>query len=232
VLNLIVNAGEAIPKDRRRARVVVEAHLSDDGKAVRLAVSDNGRGMTIATKHRALDLFFTTKSRGMGTGLGLPLVRKVAVRAGGDIELTSSPGKGTTVVMKLPLAPANPSMSVSDAAGMRSAAISISDHRTAALISQILIAARAQVNAVRPDRPGKADLWVTEPVASSLAAAKRWCRGTRRSLVLVGVPSKASVKEWAALGALVIDPPDDFEAMREIIGQAIAREWSSNGGIE
>ena len=232
VLNLIVNAGEAIPKDRRRARVVVEAHLSDDGKAVRLAVSDNGRGMTIATKHRALDLFFTTKSRGMGTGLGLPLVRKVAVRAGGDIELTSSPGKGTTVVMKLPLAPANPSMAVSDAAGMRSAAISISDHRTAALISQILIAARAQVNAVRPDRPGKADLWVTEPVASSLAAAKRWCRGTRRSQVLVGVPSKASVKEWAALGALVIDPPDDFEAMREIIGQAIAREWSSNGGVE
>jgi PAS domain S-box-containing protein len=230
VLNLIVNAGEAIPKDHRQARVVVEARMSEDGEAVHLSVSDNGRGMTQATKDRALDLFFTTKSRGMGTGLGLPLVRKVAARAGGDIELTSSPGKGTTVVMKLLLAPGNAAAAALDAAIVRSAAISVADHRTSALISQILIAAKAHVKIVRPDRPGKADLWVTQPGAASLAAARGWCRISGRSLVLVGAPSRASVKAWASLGALIIDPPDDFEAMREIIGRAIAAECSSKGG--
>ncbi|MCX5689247.1 MAG: PAS domain-containing sensor histidine kinase [Planctomycetota bacterium] len=230
MLNLIVNAGEAMPKERRNARVVVAGRMSDDGKAVHLSVSDNGRGMTQATQHRALDLFFTTKSRGMGTGLGLPMVRKVAVRAGGDIEITSSLGKGTTVIMKLPLAPGNRVIKVSQKSTGISAAISVADHRTAALICQILIAAKANVNVVRPDRPGKVDLWVTEPLAASLDAAKRWCRGGTRTLVLVGAPSKVRLKAWEGLGAMVIDPPDDFEAMREIIGQAITADWKNKGG--
>jgi PAS domain S-box-containing protein len=104
MLNLIVNAGEALPAGRRPARIRVWARAGDDGKTIRLGVSDNGRGMAHSVQRRAFDLFFTTKPRSMGTGLGLPLARKVALRAGGTIELKSEAGKGTTVVMVLPAA--------------------------------------------------------------------------------------------------------------------------------
>jgi PAS domain S-box-containing protein len=102
VLNLLVNAAESMPPGRRDPLVKVWATASDDGRTVRLGVTDNGRGMTREVQRRAFDLFFTTKARGMSTGLGLPLVRKVAVRAGGLVDLSSSPGRGTTVVLTLP----------------------------------------------------------------------------------------------------------------------------------
>ena len=232
MLNLIVNAGEAIPKERRNARVVIEAQLSDDAKSVRLGVTDNGRGMTQTVRERAMDLFFTTKARGMGTGLGLPLVRKVAIRAGGNIEMSSRPGKGTAVVMLLSVAPLGTTHATSGATSGRAAVVSVKDHRTAGLVSQILIAAGARVKGGRVDRPGKADLWVTDPTPQSLAAAQSWLRTRQRSLVVVGPPPKSSTKQWAALGALIIDPPDDFEAMRDIIGRAISRESDNASGAK
>lgn len=77
MLNLIVNAGEAIPKGRK-GKIRVWADAPSGTRVVRLGVTDNGSGMTREVQRRALDLFFTTKSRSMGTGLGLPLARKVA----------------------------------------------------------------------------------------------------------------------------------------------------------
>ena len=71
---------------------------------MRLSVSDNGAGMTEEVRRRALEMFFTTKPRGLGTGLGLPLVRKVAEGAGGVLEIESAVGKGTTVTLVLPKA--------------------------------------------------------------------------------------------------------------------------------
>lgn len=109
VLNLIVNAGEAIqsmPKLPRRARVRLWAHAvgsnSGRGRHVHVGVGDNGPGMSPEIKARAFDAFFTTKSRGLGTGLGLPLVRSVVVTAGGELDVDSKPGKGTEVVLSLP----------------------------------------------------------------------------------------------------------------------------------
>lgn len=112
VLNLIVNAGEAIPGPSVRKRVqgvvcVTADPLSDaSGSWVRLCVCDNGIGMTDEVKRRAFEMFFTTKSRGLGTGLGLPLVRNVVERAGGRVEIDSTLGKGTSVTLILPIAQA------------------------------------------------------------------------------------------------------------------------------
>src|SRR5205814_2322276 len=101
MLNLIANAGESIPEGRRRGHISITA-APGEGDVVRISVKDNGRGMAPEVRRRAFDLFFTTKSRSMGKGLGLPLARKVAMRAGGDIELTSEPGRGTSAVLVLP----------------------------------------------------------------------------------------------------------------------------------
>jgi PAS domain S-box-containing protein len=222
VLNLIVNAGEAIPEGRRQGKVRVWAKPADRRGAVRLGVTDNGRGMAPAVQRRAFDLFFTTKSRSMGTGLGLPLAQKVAMRAGGNIVLTSEPGAGTIVVLELPTAKASAAKPTKLAPGSGSATVSVRDHRIAALISQILTAAGYQVTPGKIGEPGKANLWVTRPTLKALEAALRWRkRHSERSVVLLGPPPKSAQAKWAAIDATIIEHPNDFEAIRMALGHAI-----------
>ena len=107
VLNLVVNAGEAIgntPTGGKEAEVLLRARevRSDARHEVEICVADNGPGMTDHVRRHALDMFFTTKQRGMGTGLGLTLARSVVERAGGSVEIDSKLGRGTSVSMRLP----------------------------------------------------------------------------------------------------------------------------------
>ncbi|MBK7405690.1 MAG: PAS domain S-box protein [Phycisphaerales bacterium] len=229
VLNLIVNAGEAIPEGRREGRVRITAKPVDGGRSVRLGITDNGRGMGSRVQRRAFDLFFTTKSRSMGTGLGLPLARKVALRAGGDIVLTSEPGAGTTVELILPTTKSGSAKAARRAPGDRTAAVSVGNHRTAALISQILIANGYRVKPASGEAPGRASLWVTKPTPKALDAAPRWRKGhPERAVVLLGAPPKHARAKWATIGATVIDSPADFEAIRLALGHAA--EGGDHGG--
>lgn len=219
ILNLIVNAGEAIPSGRRGAKVRLQARTSDSGRCVRIEVIDNGTGMAPATQRRAFDLFFTTKTRSMGTGLGLPLARKVAIRAGGDIEIRSQAGRGTTVTLVLPSLTEPDGDGGSSTTESRRATVSVSDHRVAALIAQVLSGAGLRTNPLGGKGPGEADLWMTDPTRAALAAAKRWRhQHPERIVVLVGVPARPLRKAWEAIAATVIDPPIDFEAIRKTLG--------------
>jgi hypothetical protein len=224
VLNLIINAGESIPisGSRRRGRVRVWADTIRHGRAVRLGVTDNGRGMRPATLRRAFDLFFTTKARGMGTGLGLPLARKVALRAGGHVELKSEPGKGTTAMLILPVS--DPASGRAAAPPPRTATMNVRNARKAALILQMLSAAGVAVKPAHRAKPGNARLWVTDPTTGALVVARAWRRRSpRRAILLVGRPAQRSRGAWEALGAIAIDPPDDVETIRHALSVLLPR---------
>ncbi|MEX2625549.1 MAG: HAMP domain-containing sensor histidine kinase [Ilumatobacteraceae bacterium] len=99
ILDLAANARDAMP-DGGTLRVAVR-RTSDRGV---LVVSDTGRGMSDDELRHCFEPFFTTKPTGKGTGLGLALTYGLVHQSGGDIEVRSDPGRGTTFEISLPLA--------------------------------------------------------------------------------------------------------------------------------
>lgn len=79
----------------------IEAPGRMGGERVRIVITDHGSGMDRKTQARLFEPFFTTKKR--GTGLGLSIVRQIIDLHGGNIEVESEPGKGTTFRIELPL---------------------------------------------------------------------------------------------------------------------------------
>jgi CheY-like chemotaxis protein len=113
LLNLALNGRDAMPEGGRLT-IATELHRAtkDDpnvapGDWVVIAVSDTGAGMTPTVAARAFEPFFTTKAASTGSGLGLSVVYGVIKQLGGEIALTSEPGKGTTVRIFLPRVPAD-----------------------------------------------------------------------------------------------------------------------------
>ena len=102
LLNLLLNAGDAVPKTG--GRVVIRAARRGD-RAVRLEVEDNGRGIAPEIQARLFEPFVTTKEVGKGTGLGLAVCRGLVEAAGGTIGVEKGSEGGARFVLDLPAAP-------------------------------------------------------------------------------------------------------------------------------
>lgn len=109
VLNLVINARDAMPKGGRLS-VSVEVTEQDSGNGlapgtyVRVTVTDTGTGMNKETLAKATEPFFSTKEVGKGTGLGLSMVDGLARQLNGALRLHSEAGHGTRAELWLPVA--------------------------------------------------------------------------------------------------------------------------------
>lgn len=103
LVNLLKNAAQAIQEARREMPLIrVSTRLVPPFAEVR--VEDNGIGMNISTSRQIFDPFFTTKAVGQGTGLGLSISHFIiSQRHHGRIEVSSTPGVGTTFILSIPL---------------------------------------------------------------------------------------------------------------------------------
>ena len=100
LMNLYANARDAMPEG---GELRIEAGKRG-GKAL-VIVSDMGCGMNKETQERCFDPFFTTKEISKGTGLGLSTTYGIVKEHGGEIEVSSKLGRGSTFKLYLPLAP-------------------------------------------------------------------------------------------------------------------------------
>lgn len=101
LLNLAVNARDAMDG---HGALTIRTLDDGDGKALAVQVIDTGCGMSPAVLERVFDPFYTTKPAGQGTGLGMSQVFAFCRQSGGEVQISSTEGEGTSVAMLLPVA--------------------------------------------------------------------------------------------------------------------------------
>lgn len=232
VFNLIKNAGDAL-RGTTGGRVQVSAQMLDAPPAgcglkstsapgrhwVRLSVSDNGLGMSEEVKARATEPFFTTKTRGLSTGLGLSLVHGIVTTAGGAVDIESQPGQGATIAMIIPEAPdsAGQAPSNADAEIKPQAVVTLPDQRSRMLVVQMLDSLGYAVRV--DDAPAiddQAALWVTQSTPAALETADKFVAFHPGRAVLVAGPVEPA---QAKPGILSMGETLRFSRVRDMIRQ-------------
>jgi PAS domain S-box-containing protein len=129
IINLAVNARDAMPGGGRLRLETAAVELADDDPAVAadlapgswvvLSVSDSGHGMNDEVKRHLFEPFFTTKENGKGTGLGLSTVYGIVSQTRGAVRVASAPGEGTAFTIYLPRVSGSAVLAGTDSAAPR-----------------------------------------------------------------------------------------------------------------
>lgn len=102
ISKVATNAAQAVADNLNpKSNPKIEIYAGDCGSFVEIMISDNGAGMDGEVFERALEPLYST--RGFGVGLGLPISEQILKRHGGDIQIESQDGQGTTVTISIPV---------------------------------------------------------------------------------------------------------------------------------
>ncbi|WP_051302179.1 two-component system sensor histidine kinase NtrB [Salibacterium aidingense] len=99
ILNALRNSMDAFPEGRKDNRFSLESYARNDSLMIRL--EDNGEGIPEEVLRNIGKPFFTTKEK--GTGVGIPLCKKIMQEHNGTFDIESEPGKGTVITLSFPL---------------------------------------------------------------------------------------------------------------------------------
>ena len=100
ILNIIANACQAI---ENKGTITIKTNI--EGEKLLISIMDSGRGISKENLNKILDPFFTTNDPGKGTGLGLSIAYNILQEHSGTLEYDSILGKGTKVIITLPIKP-------------------------------------------------------------------------------------------------------------------------------
>jgi signal transduction histidine kinase len=98
-LNLFTNASDAMPQG---GTLTLQVRTDPLSQQLKIAISDTGMGIAAEDLPRVMEPFFTTKPEGLGTGLGLPICRRIVQEHQGNFTIVSTVQQGTTVFITLP----------------------------------------------------------------------------------------------------------------------------------
>ncbi len=219
LVNLVTNARDALPEGGTVRITTGVQDLAPDlagrlgispGRYASLVVQDDGVGISADALDRLFEPFFTTKERGRGTGLGLSTAQGVVTRAGGAIDVDSSPGAGSSFSVYLPVAstdelPATEAAEVREVPGGSERVLVVEGHDQVGRVARnILREAGYDVHRVRTAAEAEAlvaggarfDLLVTEVLLGrddgvALAAALRRRQPTLRVLFTTSFSARA-----------------------------------------
>ena len=243
ILNLAINARDAMPAggvltiqtDNRHRGPPTRAEEPAEGDYVMVTVHDMGTGMTPDVLAKAFEPFFTTKGPGAGSGLGLSQVFGTARQSGGDVQIDSTPGKGTSVSVFLPRAAmaaertAAPQVGMTDARPSRAVILIVDDDDAVRATTSDILSGSGYI--VRQASGGEAalavldggdwiDLLLTDVVMPGMSgpALASHVRSSRPDLPIVFISGYAEPEEIAgeSLGRLVRKPFTTRDLCRQI----------------
>jgi CheY-like chemotaxis protein len=256
LLNLVVNARDAMPKGgrlsietaKRRLDADYAEHVGDipPGDYVMIAVTDNGSGMPEAVVKRAFDPYFTTKERGKGSGLGLSMVHGFVKQSRGHVAIYSEIGRGTTVRLFLPIAeedrPAASARNVDAAPRGHEAVLMVEDDSAVRAVGarflaqlgyQVHEAADGDAALRLLDAHPEIDLLFTDIVLPGSHDGVELAREVQRrrpdlALLFTSGYASGAVQRMERLPGALIDKPYHREALARAVRDALDGKTSKN----
>ena len=218
LMNLVQNAADAV-REREGGQVIVWSEAGAAPGRIDFGVTDNGAGMTQEVLERCREPFFSTKTRAMSTGLGLALVQGLVQRAGGQIEISSVVGVGTTVSISLPGVPA----AEDRPRAARHADVRLRDARISQFVSSLLTQAGYSLVARGEEPPASAQVLVLDGPTMSMEVATVFLEGRpdRRVLLLGKVPGPGTLAKHSRIVHLgdTFKPTEIARVLKELAAE-------------
>jgi PAS domain S-box-containing protein len=239
LLNLVVNAAHAISKGAHDANEI-HVRVAFEPPCVVVEVTDTGHGIAPENIDRLFTPFFTTKPVGEGTGLGLSISRRIVRSFGGDIEVKSVQGVGTTMRVLLPSVAASPPTEAPppSSTGSPGRLLFIDDERMVGVAFQRAFSREHEVVVVQSATEGWARLAAGEsfdaifcdihmPGMTGIDFYKKlehsFPRLAKRVVLITGVGQERSARELVEKGrAPILAKPLDMGKVRSLLAHLLA----------